>query len=126
MKITGTSGNVKRSISMSERIRFRRWWQPPRPASNRPQERRVTFLELFYDLVFVVIIAEISHTLAEDMSFSGIGIFIFLFIIAWWAWLNGALYHDLHGNNDIRTRAFTFLQMLTVAAMAIFAHNAFG
>jgi len=126
MKITGTSGDVKGLISMSERIRFRRWWQPPRPASNRPQERRVTFLELFYDLVYVVIIAEISHTLAEDMSFAGIGIFSFLFIIAWWAWLNGALYHDLHGNNDIRTRAFTFLQMLTVAAMAIFAHNAFG
>ena len=125
MKITGTSGNVKGSISMSERIRFRRWWQPPHPASNRPEERRVTFLELFYDLVYVVIIAEIAHTLAGDIILTGIGSFVFLFVIVWWAWLNGALYHDLHGNNDIRTRVFTFLQMLTVAAMAIFAHNAF-
>lgn len=50
----------------------------------------------------------------------------FLFIIVWWAWFNGAMYHDLHGNNDIRTRVFTFLQMLTVAAMAVFAHNAMG
>ncbi|HXQ36715.1 MAG TPA: low temperature requirement protein A, partial [Anaerolineales bacterium] len=52
--------------------------------------------------------------------------FIFLFIIVWWAWFNGAMYHDLHGNNDIRTRVFTFLQMLTVAAMAVFVHNALG
>jgi low temperature requirement protein LtrA len=111
---------------MLDRIRFRRWWQPPRPASDQPEERRVTFLELFYDLVYVVIIAELSHALAGNLSLTGIGIFVFLFIIVWWSWFNGAMYHDLHGNNDIRTRLFTFLQMLTVAAMAVFAHNAMG
>ena len=111
---------------MRDFIRFRRWWQPPRPASNHPEERRVTFLELFYDLVYVVIIAELSHALAGNISLTGIGIFVFLFIIVWWAWFNGALYHDLHGNNDIRTRVFTFLQMMAVAAMAVFAHHAMG
>src|SRR5919108_4958582 len=111
---------------MLERIRFRRWWQPPHPASDHAEERRVTFLELFYDLVYVVIIAELSHALAGNISLTAIGIFVFLFIIVWWAWFNGAIYHDLHGNNDIRTRVFTFLQMLTVAAMAVFAHNAVG
>ena len=111
---------------MLDRIRFRRWWQPPRPASEHPEERRITFLELFYDLVYVVIIAELSHTLAGNISLAGIGAFVFLFVIVWWAWFNGAMYHDLHGNNDIRTRVFTFLQMLTVAAMAVFAHNAIG
>jgi len=53
-----------------------------------------------------------------------IGKFSFLFIIVWWAWFNGTTYHDLHGNNDIRTRIFTFLQMTCVVAMAVFAHNA--
>lgn len=45
--------------------------------------------------------------------------------MVWWYWLNGALYHDLHGNNDIRTRVFTFLQMISVVGMAIFANEAF-
>jgi len=49
-----------------------------------------------------------------------------LFLLVWLAWINGSLYHDLHGNNDIRNRVFTFLQMFTVAAMAVFAHNAPG
>jgi len=111
---------------MLERIRFRRWWRPPRVASDPLKERRVTYLELFYDLVYVVIIAELSHALAGDITPIGIGVFVFLFIIVWWAWFNGAIYHDLHGNNDIRTRVFTFLQMFTVAAMAVFAHNATG
>jgi low temperature requirement protein LtrA len=111
---------------MLERIRFRRWWRPPRATSEHPEERRVTFLELFYDLVYVVIIAELSHALSEHINLIGIGTFIFLFLIVWWAWFNGAMYHDMHGNNDIRTRVFTFLQMFTVAAMAVYAHAALG
>jgi low temperature requirement protein LtrA len=111
---------------MLERIRFRRWWKPPRATSDRPEERRVTYLELFYDLVYVVIIAELSHSLSEEISLAKIGTFSFLFIIVWWAWFNGAMYHDLHGNNDIRTRVFTFLQMFTVAALAVYAHDALG
>jgi low temperature requirement protein LtrA len=105
---------------------FRRWWQPPKNIRDREEERSVTFLELFYDLVYVVLIAELAHSLSEHITPAGVGGFAFLFIMVWLAWLNGTLYHDLHGNNDIRTRVFTFLQMFTVAAMAVFAHNALG
>ena len=73
--------------------------------------RSVTFLELFYDLVYVVLIAQLAHALSEHVDLKGIFGFAFLFIIVWWAWLNGASYHDYHGNNDIRSRVFTFLQM---------------
>jgi low temperature requirement protein LtrA len=105
---------------------FRKWWQPPRRTSDREEERTVTFLELFYDLVYVVVIAELSHGLAGHIGLRGLSEFAMLFMLVWFAWLNGAIYHDLHGNNDIRTRVFTFLQMFTVAAMAVFAHHAFG
>ena len=105
---------------------FRKWWQPPRRVSDREEERTVTFLELFYDLVYVVVIAEISHGLASHVNWQGFVQFALLFVLVWLAWLNGSIYHDLHGNNDIRTRVFTFAQMFTVAAMAVFAHNAFG
>jgi len=105
---------------------FRTWWQRPRNISERSEHRQVSFLELFYDLVYVVLIAELTHALAAHIDLQHIAEFSFLFIITWWAWLNGTAYHDLHGNNDIRTRAFTFLQMFTVAAMAVFAHDALG
>ena len=95
---------------------FRHWWQVPRRASDRAEDRTVSFLELFYDLVYVVLIAQIAHALAAHVDLAGFGQFVFLFIIVWWAWLNGTLYHDLHGNNDIRTRVFTFLQMFGVAS----------
>lgn len=105
---------------------FRLWWQKPKKTIDLEEERRVTFLELFYDLVYVAIVAELTHMLVADISLSGVVQFVFMFIIVWWAWINGTLYHELHGNNDIRTRVFTFLQMFSVGAMAIFAHNALG
>jgi low temperature requirement protein LtrA len=76
--------------------------------------------------VYVVLIAELAHALAGHIDLSGLATYAFLFVIVWWAWLNGTMYHDLHGSNDIRTRFFTFLQMFSVAAMAVFAHNALG
>lgn len=115
-------------MNPATRIRqsFRTWWQVPRPLSDRPRHRQVTFLELFYDLVYVVLIAELTHALASHLDGRHLAQFAFLFFVVWWAWLNGTSYHDIHGNDDVRTRVFTFLQMFTVAAMAVFAHDAFG
>lgn len=101
------------------------WWQKPREKNDVEEHRQVSFLELFYDLVYVALIAQLSHSLADEISFHGLIKFIFLFTMVWWYWLNGTLYHDLHGNNDIRTRVFTFLQMICVVGMAIFASEAF-
>jgi low temperature requirement protein LtrA len=108
------------------RENFRIWWQVPRRAGEKIEHRQVTFLELFYDLVYVALIAQFTHQLSSNFTWLGVAEFAFLFIIVWWAWYNGTLYHDLHGNNDIRTRVFTFLQMFTVIAMTIFAHDAIG
>lgn len=109
---------------MLNRFRFRTWWQPARKASELHDERAVSFLELFYDLVYVVLVAQLSHALAANLDFKHLWQFIFLFAIVFWSWLNGTTYHEYHGNNDIRTRIFTFLQMFAVAGMAVFAHSA--
>ena len=107
-------------------LRFRRWWQPARKAGDPHDDRTVSFLELFYDLVYVVLVAELAHALAAHLDVKHIWQFVFLFAIVWWSWLNGTSYHEFHGNNDIRTRVFTFAQMFAVAGMAVFAHNAMG
>jgi low temperature requirement protein LtrA len=105
---------------------FRIWWQKPRLYSEQEPGRRVTFLELFYDLVYVVIIAELSHSLAVEINMNSLLEFVFLFFVVWWAWFNGVAYHDLHANNDIKTRVVTFLQMMAISSMAVFAHSAIG
>jgi low temperature requirement protein LtrA len=99
---------------------FRRIWQPPGRYEDRPTDRRVTFLELFFDLVFVVVISQLARRLAAHPSWSGVGWFVFLFYAVWSSWGNGTLYHELHGTNDVSARVFTFAQMLAVAAMAAY------
>jgi len=86
----------------------------------------VTFLELFFDLVFVVVIAQLARRLAEHPSWAGVGWFVILFYAVWSSWLNGTLYYDLHATNDVSVRVFTFLQMLAVAVMAVFVGDVPG
>ncbi len=52
----------------------RQLWQRPKLRTDEEEglERKVTWLELFYDLVFVVVIAELAHTLSENISPAGI------------------------------------------------------
>ena len=100
---------------------FGRLWQPPAPYGARASDRHVSFLELFFDLVFVVVISRLAHGLAEHPSWSGVGWFVFLFYAVWSSWINGTLYHDLHTTDDVSVRVFTFAQMLAVTVMAVFA-----
>ena len=47
------------------------WLQPPRLriGENREQEHRhATWLELFYDLVFVVAVSQVAHNLYADVT----------------------------------------------------------
>ncbi len=91
---------------------LRRFWQPPRAHGDVIEDRTVSFLELFYDLVYVVVVARAAHTLAEHIAWREVGEFAAVFGLIWLAWLNGTTYYDLHGREDGRTRTYVFIQML--------------
>lgn len=111
---------------MTSRASLRRLWRPPARFEDRDPERRVSFLELFFDLVFVAVIAQLAHSLADDVTWASVGWFVFLFYAVWSSWINGTLYHDLHGTDDLSIRIFTFAQMLAVALMAVHAGDVPG
>src|ERR671928_125710 len=52
----------------------RRWWQRPRLRTDEEEqhERKVSWLELFYDLVFVVVISELTSYLSGHVSLGGV------------------------------------------------------
>jgi low temperature requirement protein LtrA len=81
----------------------------------------VTWLELFFDLVFVVVISELVHILSLDAQ--GIGNYLFLFIPAWWIWIGASYYNDRFESEGLDHRLFTFFLMLPVAGLAVFAHH---
>ena len=103
-------------------------WQRPRLRTDEEEglERKATWLELFFDLVFVVVIAELAHTLSEHVTVTSIAAFCFLFIPVWWVWIGVTSYIERFETGDISVRLFLFLLMVPVAAMAVFAHDALG
>jgi low temperature requirement protein LtrA len=105
--------------------RFRAWfWRPPRAHGEVIEDRSVSFLELFYDLVYVVVVAQAAHHLATHLSARGVAEFVIVFALVWLAWLNGTQYYELHGREDGRTRSFVFLQMALLALLAVFTEEA--
>src|SRR3954464_11064901 len=101
--------------------RFRAWfWRPPRPHGEVLRERSVSNLELLYDLVYVAVIGQASHALAEHLSAAGVLEFAIVFGMIWTAWVNGSLYVELHGRHDGGTRLFVFVQMAILALLAVF------
>ena len=50
------------------------------------QEQRATMLELFYDLVFVFAITQVSHLLLDNLTWQGVGHATLALLVVWWAW----------------------------------------
>jgi len=107
--------------------RFKRWfWRPPRAHGEVIADRQVSNLELFYDLVYVAVIGQAAHHLAEHVTVRGLAEFAVVFALIWIAWINGSLYLELHGRQDGRTRSLVFAQMGILVLLAVFTADAAG
>jgi low temperature requirement protein LtrA len=105
--------------------RFKRWfWRPPRAHGEIIADRQVSNLELFYDLVYVAVIGQAAHHLAEHVTVRGLAEFTVVFALIWIAWINGSLYLELHGREDGRTRSIVFVQMGILVLLAVFTADA--
>lgn len=97
------------------------WWGPPRLRTNESGERRATWLELFYDLVFVVVVAVLARRLAHDPTPVGMVRFVALFVPVWWAWTGVAFFATRFDTDEPGQRLLVAVQMLAAAALAVSA-----
>lgn len=73
-------------------------------AAGEESGRHATWLELFFDLVFVVAIAELGRHLHDNLTPLGILQFASLFVIVWWVWLAYSYYADMYDATDFVSR----------------------
>jgi len=103
----------------------RRWLRPPQLRTLEDQgERHATWLELFFDLVFVISIAEVVHTLEDYRSLGDVLGTAGLFVAVWWAWVGYTVYADRFDTDDLLHRVLVLAGMLAVIAMALSVHDA--
>ena len=108
---------------MKNNLTTKSWWGAPKKFSTANEERKISWLELFYDLVYVIAISTITHYVAQELTLNALLDYFYLFVIIFWGWLNGSMYHDLHGTDGLRTKLMTLWQMVIVSALVITLHS---
>ena len=104
----------------------RSWWGAPRTITNTIENRKISWLELFSDLVYVVIIHSFVENLSAHFNLYGFVTFWVLFLFFFNTWTNMVLYFDLHGENNLRNVCFALLQIVAVAITATFTPDVFA
>ena len=89
-------------------------------------EQRATTLELFYDLVFVFAITQISHLLLEHLTWEGVGQSLVVLLAVWWSWNYTTWVTNELDPESIVVRLVVIGLMLASLLMAIAIPEAFG
>ncbi len=100
-------------------------WRKPalRDSGGR---REVGWLDLFFDLIFVVIISVVAQEFAHDVTAAGLLHFVLKFLGVFWAWNAFAYYTERFESDGLDARLFTFLAILSVAGLAIWGRDGLG
>jgi low temperature requirement protein LtrA len=78
-----------------------------------PDDQKVTFVELFFDLVFVFCVTQVVHLLHGHFDAASIGSALLVFWLVWWAWTQFTW--SLNAANT----EHTLVQIVTMVATAV-------
>ena len=91
------------------------WLVPMRARSPHESHRAATPLELLFDLVFVVAVAQAStglhHGIAEGHAVETLVTYTMVFFGVWWAWMGFTWFASAYDTDDIPYRLLVFVQM---------------
>ncbi len=95
---------------------------------ERPEggHHRVTYVELFFDLVFVFAVTQISHTLLKHFTPIGVVETAVLFVAMWWAWVFTSWITNWLDPERTPVRICLFLLMLAGLVLSTSIPKAFG
>jgi low temperature requirement protein LtrA len=93
-----------------------------RARSPHESHRAATPLELFFDLVFVVAIAQaaagLHHAISEAHAVEGLISYAMVFFAIWWAWMNFTWFASAYDCDDVPYRIAVFVQITGALIMA--------
>ena len=92
-----------------------------RVTATRREEERVTPLELFFDLVFVLAITQCTTLMADDANWGGLVRGLFVLTVLWWTWTGYAWLTSVVDPEEgaVRIVIFAAMAAMVVAALAV-------
>jgi low temperature requirement protein LtrA len=89
------------------------------------EERKTSYLELFFDLVFVFAFTQVSALILEDTSLRGFARAALVLALVWWAWSAYAWMTNAIDIENTVTRLIIFAAMVAGFFMALAVPHAF-
>jgi low temperature requirement protein LtrA len=89
-------------------------------------QQPITTVELFFDLVYVFAITQLSHLLLGDLTVAGVARTAFLLLIVWWAWIYTTWMANWFDPRSPAVRGVLTGVMLASLVMAAALPGAFG
>jgi hypothetical protein len=98
-------------------------WRRPMVARSPDEEHRTaTALELFFDLCFVVAVAQaaagLHHAVADGHVAAGVLGYVVVFFAIWWAWMNFTWFASAYDTDDVAYRLTTLVQITGALILA--------
>ena len=94
--------------------------------TRREGEQRATFFELFFDLVYVFAVTQLSHHLLKHLSWSGAAATAFMLIALYWAWNYTTWMTNWFDPDTVPVRLVLVFVMLASLLMAVAIPEGFG
>jgi low temperature requirement protein LtrA len=87
---------------------------------NEESGKRVSWVELYLDLIFVLAVGGLAHILEAHPTMHSVWITLGLFVTLWWTWIGFAVLYNRHGA-DTRLDRLLFLAGSVPAGVAAIA-----
>ncbi|MEF2278744.1 low temperature requirement protein A [Deinococcus sp. YIM 134068] len=84
-----------------------------------PSEQRVTWLELFFDLIFVTAFDQLAKRLGDAPTGHNLLVFGLMFAAVWWAWAGNTTFAARYGNDSRAYRWGTLVQLFTLGTLTL-------
>ncbi len=101
-------------------------WQRPRLRDDGDEHRPVGWVELFFDLVFVVVVAVLAADLEHHPTVPGLVAFALQFIAIFWVWNGFVYYTERFESAGLESRLFVLVGVITVAGLAVWGTDGLG
>jgi low temperature requirement protein LtrA len=85
-----------------------------------------TTVELFFDLVYVFAVTQLSHQIIDDLTVASVARAAFLLLVVWWAWIYTTWMANWFDPGSSAVRAVLTAVMLASLLMAAALPEAFG
>lgn len=82
-------------------------------------DQRVTWLELFFDLIFVVAFDQLAKRLGDSPHLENLAAFGLMFTAVWWAWAGNTMLAARYGNETRAYRWGTVAQLVSMGMLAL-------